>query len=273
MGSLIDEVRDVHVQPGALRFWWLGQQSWIVKTATLTLFIDPYLTPKAKRNTPPFFPPQELTIADYILGTHDHTDHIDRPALGGMMAASPRARLIVPAKAAATLPGNGVPAERITALDGERRSVFSSGNLRVTALRAKHEFFDYSVDFGYPYLQYIIEADGVCIYTAGDTLLYDGMLTALQEWKPDVAFVPINGRDGPRYRRGCMGNMTWQEAADLCGEWGPGLVCPAHYEMFSDNSEDPTKFLDYCAAKYPALHIWTGSPGTGTLISARPVND
>ena len=63
--------------------------------------------------------------------------------------------------------------------------------------------------------------------------------------------LPINGRDGVRYRSNCIGNMTFQEAADLAGEVGTVLVIPGHFDMFAHNGEDPAKFEDYLAAKYP----------------------
>ena len=67
----------------------------------------------------------------------------------------------------------------------------------------------------------------------------------------DVQMLPINGRDARRYRQNCIGNMTWQEAADLAGETGPSMVIPGHWDMFADNSADPAEFADYLDAKYP----------------------
>jgi len=63
--------------------------------------------------------------------------------------------------------------------------------------------------------------------------------------------LPINGRDGARYRRDCIGNMTFQEAADLAGELRPRFVLPGHWDMFADNPGDPDAFSDYLDAKYP----------------------
>ncbi len=266
MMGLISEIRTAAVAPGTIRVWWLGQQSWVLKTPRYTCYIDPYLTPRVKRNTPHFFTPAELTNADFILCTHDHSDHLDRPSIGGMMAASPQAKLILPAKAAATIAQDGVPLQRVIPLDGASHSRFAVSEFGVTAIPAKHEFFDYTPAHGYPYLQYLIEASGRCVYTAGDTLLYDGMLTRLRQFpRISLALVPINGRDAARYAHGCMGNMTWQEAADLCGELQPEVACPAHYEMFSDNSEDPQKFLDYCAVKYPGLNCQL-LPAGGAMV-------
>lgn len=263
-GNLIKEIAEVKVAEGKLRFWWLGQQSWVIKSGGVTIFIDPYLTPKEKRRTQPFFTPEEMTCADLILGTHDHSDHIDRPSIGAMMQASPKAKLVVPQYPASTLPENGVPRERMLPMDDG--VILEVCGVRITALKARHEAFDYTRQFGFPYLQYVIEINGKTVYTAGDTLLYDGMLSRLKMWRIDLAFVPINGRDATRFARGCMGNMTWQEAADFCGELNPSLCCPAHYEMFADNAQDPKPFVDYCKVKYPELNYWVSTPGSSGEI-------
>lgn len=250
---LITEITSSKIETGKYKFWWLGQQGWCVKTAEQTLYFDPYLSEREKRNIPPVCTPEELDNADFILCTHDHIDHLDRPALPGIMKVSKNARLIAPSAAISANEIEGVDKSRITSIDAED-SIDIDG-LSVTAIKAQHEYFD-KTEAGYPYLQYIVKSGGITIYHAGDTLLYNGMIDRLQEFTIDIAFVPINGRDGIRYRRGCMGNMTWQEAADLCGEIKPKLVCPGHWEMFSDNSENPWLFADYCRAKYPEQKFW-----------------
>ena len=106
----------------------------------------------------------------------------------------------------------------------------------------------------YPALQYIIEGNGLRIYHAGDTVRYEGMLPKLQAFGPiAAAILPINGRAGTRYRRNCIGNMTFQEAADLSGELRLRSVIPGHWDMFADNPGDPEAFADYLDAKYPGL--------------------
>jgi L-ascorbate metabolism protein UlaG (beta-lactamase superfamily) len=62
--------------------------------------------------------------------------------------------------------------------------------------------------------------------------------------------IPINGRDAKRYRQNWIGNMTYQEAADLAGDVMPSLVIPGHWDMFEINGEDPVLFADYIDAKY-----------------------
>ncbi|WP_309441889.1 hypothetical protein [Dysosmobacter sp.] len=66
-----------------------------------------------------------------------------------------------------------------------------------------------------------------------------------------MMLLPINGRSASRLRRGILGNMTYQEAADLAGAVKPGLVIPMHYDAYAGNLENPLLFQDYLHVKYP----------------------
>ncbi len=145
---------------------------------------------------------------------------------------------------------DGIAADRCVGMnDGESVRI---GDITIRAIAASHEFLDPDPATGlYPCLQYVIEGGGVRVYHAGDTLRYEGMLAKLQAFGPvDAALLPINGRDAERYRRNCIGNMTFQEAADLAGELKPALVLPGHWDMFADNPGDPDAFMDYLTVKY-----------------------
>ena len=111
-------------------------------------------------------------------------------------------------------------------------------------------------------MSYVIKGNGRSIYHAGDTCVYEGMLTKTKNRSPiDVMFVPINGRDARRLTAGCIGNMTFQEAVDLCGEIAPTLAVPGHYDMFCNNLGSPLEFKAYLEAKYPGIPCWIGEHG------------
>jgi L-ascorbate metabolism protein UlaG (beta-lactamase superfamily) len=257
--ALIRDITDACTEPGSVAFWWLGQNGFAVKGAAATLYIDVYLKEDPRRATPPAFRPVEVVNADLILGTHDHSDHVDRTALPGMLEASPRSRLIVSKVTRARLAAEGYPEERIIGLDDGESVSFPWG--RVCAIRAAHEFFEHDAELGYPHLGFVIEINGVTLFHAGDGVPWEGLLSAVAAHRPDIVMVPINGRDGPRYRRNCMGNFTFQEAADLCGALRPRLSVPMHYDMFPGNQERVENFVDYLDAKYPGLACWVGRAG------------
>jgi L-ascorbate metabolism protein UlaG (beta-lactamase superfamily) len=258
--ALIADVNGSEAPAGVGVFWWLGQHSFILKLGTTRIYIDPYLQPNPARQTPPHFYPEEVTNADLVLCTHDHGDHIDPYALAGVVRASPQAQFVGPGPHRRRLLDIGIPEERLHLLSHEESLAFDG--LTVTAVKAKHEFLEEGPG-GFPYLGYVIRGNGVTAYHSGDTLLWEGLCSHLKRWKLDVAFLPINGRDAVRYRAGCIGNMTFQEAVDLAGELEVGLAVPSHWDMFAMNSEDPQKFVDYLAAKYPTRRAWVGPTGRG----------
>ena len=229
---------------------WLGQMGFLIESEEMTLCIDYYASPDDSRQTPPPVPVDELKNVDIFLGTHDHLDHIDHEAWKIWSKTNPDAKFVFPAAHLETVLADGVTEHNAVGLnDGESIKL---GNVTIHAIAASHEFLDQDPVTGlYPYLQYIIEVDGVKIHHAGDTVRYEGMMPKIKSFgNIDVEILPINGRDAKRYRRHCIGNMTYQEAADFAGEIKPGIVIPGHWDMFADNSEDPRAFADYIDAKY-----------------------
>lgn len=249
--DLIAEVDGRRVAPGTLVFWWLGQHSFIVKTAGHVLYLDPYLSQDPNRLLPPPLRPEEVTNASLVTGSHDHGDHIDHPILSALLRASPRCRLLVPKAALGGLAGDQLDMTRVLGLDDG--GVHEADGVKVTAIKAAHELFDRRKGFGYPYLGFVFEVDGVAFYHSGDTCRYDGLAARLRRWELSAAFLPINGRDAVRLRANCIGNMTYQEAVDLAGSIKVRTAIPGHYGMFAFNTQDPRLFADYLEAKYPRV--------------------
>ena len=233
--------------------WWMGQMGFLMKLGGTLVSIDYYALPAAGRQVPPPVPAEELRGVSLFFGTHNHSDHMDIPSWKIWLKTCPDARFVFPRAHTDFLLREGFPADRLIGMnDGE---TVQAGSLTIHALAAAHEFLDRDPATGlYPCLQYVLEGGGKRIYHAGDTLRYEGMLPALQALGHfDAAILPINGRDATRYRANCIGNMTFQESADLAGELRPGLVIPGHWDMFAANSADPHAFADYLDAKYGDL--------------------
>lgn len=251
--ELIDNIDSCKLSKGQYALWWLGQHSFIVKLGATILYIDPFLSPMEKRLVPPLLKPEQITHAHFFLGSHDHTDHIDREVWPSLAIASPQAKFVVPELLRQGLSDDlQIPVERFVGLDDDQS--YESDNLQITGIASAHEFLDRDAASGhYPYLGYVIEGNGCCIYHSGDCCIYEGLQTKLKQWSFDVMMLPINGRDAKRLATGCIGNMTYQEAADLAGALRPKLTIPTHYDMFAMNQEKPSLFTNYMRIKYPSL--------------------
>jgi L-ascorbate metabolism protein UlaG (beta-lactamase superfamily) len=88
-----------------------------------------------------------------------------------------------------------------------------------------------------------LEAAGLRLYHAGDTIHYEGMEDALRRFDVDVAMLPINGRDAEREGRGIVGNLSEREASWLAAEVGAGVLLPMHYDAFGRNRGEPGELV------------------------------
>jgi L-ascorbate metabolism protein UlaG (beta-lactamase superfamily) len=251
--ALIAEIDGTQVNPGTCACWWLGQHGFAVKLGETIVYIDPFLSALERRSVPPLLRPEELGHADIVLGSHDHADHIDRAAWPVIAAAAPGVTFVTPKLLQEHVADElGLPRARVLGVD--RGINVEIAGVRINGVPAAHELLDADEQTGlHPCIGFVIEGNGVCLYHAGDTCIYEGMQALLRQWQFNVAFLPINGRDARRLSAGCIGNMTYQEAADLAGSLKPGVTIPCHFEMFAMNSEDPQLFVDYMHAKYPSL--------------------
>lgn len=251
MNTFMQSVLETRVPSGSAICWWLGQMGILIKIKDTVLCVDYYASDSPDRQFPPPIPAEEMAGITAFLGTHNHLDHMDHASWRIWAETCPDALFVFPAIHRDEVLSDGIIHERCRGLnDGESCQI---GDVTVSAIASAHEFLAPDPETGlYPCLQYVIESDNLRFYHAGDTLRYEGMLPKLQSFGGfAAALLPINGRDGTRYRRNCIGNMTFQEAADLAGELRPKLVIPGHWDLFADNPGNPEAFADYLDAKYP----------------------
>ncbi len=238
-------------------FWWLGQHSFIIKLDGIVFLVDPFITPSPERLVPPLFSPEDAACVSAVCCTHDHLDHLDPLAVSGL-SSTIQAMFIAPRVHRNRLLSLSVSENRLLLLD-DLETVDLHG-VRFTGIKAAHETFECTADGLHPYLGFVIEGAGKVIYHAGDTVWWEGLQSRLAAWKFDVAMVPINGRDAARLSNNIIGNMTYQEAADLLGGLEVNLTVPTHYGMFEFNTVDVQLFVDYMQVKYPQRKVWAGEP-------------
>lgn len=264
--ELIDEINSTINKKDVISFWWLGQMGFAFKIQDMKIYIDPFLSDFESRLIEPPFSADELIGADYIIGSHNHLDHIDVKAWEVIAKHSKRTKFIVPRMHIPNLCFKmQIDESRFIGLDDDM--MVSLGEIIITGIASAHEFLDMDADGRFPFLGYFIEYKGMKIYHAGDTCIYEGLYERLRRAAPDVMIVPINGRDAIRYKENIIGNMTYQEAVDLVGTVKPKLAVPAHYDMFKSNGENPMKFIEYLNAKYPNIESWVGNHGVRITIN------
>ncbi len=253
--DLISRIEALEVGGRSLAFWGLGQVGVAIKGPTGVIYVDPYLTDSdgeggsLPRTFPPPLAPAAVTNASAVLLTHVHIDHTDPDTVLPLSEASPEARFVAPFTSRDALVDAGLREDRVVV--PEVGEPFEVSGATVTAVPSAHTELEYDAERGYPYLGYVIEWNGVTVYHAGDTVVYDGMVETLSSLDIDVAFVPINGRDYFRTSRGIIGNTGFREAAELAETLDVGLLVPTHYDLIEGNTADPGRFVSHLYATNP----------------------
>jgi L-ascorbate metabolism protein UlaG (beta-lactamase superfamily) len=252
--DLLQEIDSTQPAAGELAIWWLGQSGYALKTASTLLYIDLYLsehltkkyadTPKPhNRMTHAPLRGYEITQAGLVFASHKHSDHLDPETIPELFAASPQAQLVLPMALADHAVSLGIPRERLLPTHGDE--VFTHGGVTIHSFPSAHPDLDYDDASGYPFLGFGLEVDGLRLYHSGDTVVYDGLAARLRAFRPQLVFLPINGRAGGA---GTPPNMDAAEAVALAQSIGNPLVIPHHYDMFTFNTADVDSFVALAAA-------------------------
>ncbi len=252
---------------GSVALWWLGQAGFVIRSASMTLLIDPFLSPRKDRQVVPPFVAEDAPAVDLVLCTHEHGDHMDLPTLQTIMRNSSHTRIVAPLPIVELITKAGIAPERV--LGVQPGNITRLGSATLTPIEAVHNisFPPVVYNFGlqdnslYRFLGYVIELDGVTVYHAGDLLIHHGLVERLRELNIDLALLPINGRSYFREQQNLVGNIDEREAADLAAAAGIKAVVPMHYEMFAANVGRPGFFVDYIRSNHPELTCYIPAHG------------
>ena len=235
-------------RPGQPGLVWLGQAGFWIETGGARVLIDPYLSDSLakkyvgqkndhRRMMPPPLDPDNLPCPNLVLVTHAHTDHMDPDTLAPLAARFPDLPFIVPAAREDVARARIGAGARIFPVDAGERLEPLAG-LRIDVLPAAHEVRERDSAGRHVFLGYGITAEGVTIYHSGDCVPFDGLVPAVAALRPDIALLPVNGRDAQRLSAGIPGNFTPEEAIHLAQKAGAGFLIPHHFGMFSFNTCD-----------------------------------
>ncbi len=237
---------------------WLGQAGFALRFRDVAILIDPYLSDHlAEKYRGTEFPhqrmmaspiaPADIPGVDFVLCTHRHSDHMDPGTLPVIAANHPSCRFVVPRAEIASAIAIGLAEDRIWAVNaGDSVSLAADVQLRVIA--AAHEELTTNDNGQHHFVGYVVRTGKRAVYHSGDCTPYDGLAEKLRAERIDLALLPVNGRDEYRRSRGVPGNMTFDEAVELCQAANIPAFVPHHFGMFDFNTVDPQQ-LRHAAEK------------------------
>ena len=266
--DLINEVSKTKMHEESISFWNLGQAGILLKGTEQDglICIDPYLTrrieeqdPKTefKRAFPPVVAPEMLRDLDGVLVTHGHDDHLDLSSIKEIAKVS-NSMFGIPAPLISLVQPHVEKNSIQAAKNGES---FTIKGFKITPIPAAHTEYETDSFGNHAFLGYFIEVNGIRLFHSGDTIVTPELIEKVKEFRPHVAFLPINGGDYFRTSRGIIGNMSFREAADFSVSVGVDLIVPIHFDMFPNNRENPAYFVDYLFHQYPNQKFHMMVPG------------
>ncbi|GCF08436.1 MBL fold metallo-hydrolase [Dictyobacter arantiisoli] len=267
--NTVQEIQTTSALPrGAVALWWLGQAGFVLRADGMTILIDPFLREMENRAVPPPFTAAECPPVDLILYTHEHIDHLDIPTLEVLAKQPTKPRILAPRPILDQLLRAGVDPESLQGVQPDEEIKIGAATIYPVPAWHGLSFPPVEYSFGkeisnglYRYLGYVVELNGVRIYHAGDTLVFDGLSERLRGFQIDLGLLPINGRSYFREQQSLIGNMDEREAADLAAAANIMAVIPAHYEAFSTNVGRPGFFVDYIVGHHPELTCYIPTHG------------
>src|SRR5436309_3128726 len=121
--QLLDEIESASCP--APRLWWLGHSGFALKYRNAIIYVDPLLSRQHPgRLVAPPFKAKDVTHAGLVLCTHAHAGHLDPDTVPAILAASRRAKVVMPMSAAAHAHALGIAYQRMVTTNADLRVEF-----------------------------------------------------------------------------------------------------------------------------------------------------
>ncbi|MES0864319.1 MBL fold metallo-hydrolase [Ruegeria sp. SCPT10] len=258
---------------GVPGLFWMGQAGFWIETGRHSVLIDPYLSDSlarkytGKKNDHKRMMPAPVLVGDLpepdlVLVTHSHTDHMDPETLGPLLRRFPELTFVVPAACRDTAKQKIGPFANLLLADADQDLSPLEG-LKLRVFPAAHEDLRRDELGQHFFLGYGIEAAGLKIYHSGDSIPFVGLDERIRHFAPDIALLPVNGRDAIRLANGIPGNFTLEEAIEIARD--VPILIPHHWGMFSFNTR-ARKEIEQAADVFSAPRIVLPQVGETLMI-------
>jgi L-ascorbate 6-phosphate lactonase len=241
MAGLLSTIEKKQVSHGIV-LWWLGGSSWVLKSPTILVYVDLFTGPAPKETLSPLTKnyedlilPEEITIADFVLSTHEHVDHCHYESLLPIYQNT-KAKFVGGPSSVAKFKEWGFVEERIVLLAAYER--YHRGQIEFIALPNKD-----CVDPGA--VSYLILTQGITLFEGGDSLYFEGFKEIGHKWGVDIAL--LNFFKNPPDIDMVL-TMTPAQVARAAQDLHAKILIPKHWNIWKELEDDPKVIGSYLSS-------------------------
>jgi L-ascorbate 6-phosphate lactonase len=259
IADLFTQIEETTVAPGQMVLWYLGGAGYALKSARVTLLIDPFIgpghPPTWTRLTPPLFSPGQVRNLQATLLTHEHDDHTDPVALTAIRLRTDAA-LIGSKSSIAVAKQHGWTAKRSQILPYHATLVFE--DLRITAV-PMHDPNAKSSN------GYVIECGSTTLLHCGDSHYFSGFVELARRWTFHAVCVSVAGNPP-----GKLLYMDECDAARTARDTKARQLILHHYDLWQGYTLDPARVVTATAWYAPQTQVVAAPLGEPLVIGGRP---
>ena len=232
--------------PSGVRVYWIGHATVLIRMYDKWIITDPVFSNNIGVVVRRYFEPglnlERLPVMDWVLISHTHLDHLDKPSLRRLKSSR---NLLVPEGGATYVP-DGLFRRTLGVKVGQR---VEEDGVRVTVVGAQHFGGRCLIDNlwdGEPYQGYVIEYRDTTIFFAGDTGYNPHLFKKIGEsFKIDIALIPVgpsgSAASGQSFRRRIHADPF--EAVQLFRDTNARWMVPIHFGTFYRKGDDERKLV------------------------------
>jgi L-ascorbate metabolism protein UlaG (beta-lactamase superfamily) len=239
---------------GEMAITFLGHAGFLLEIGGQNLVIDPNFANwliLVKRLRRPGIAITSLPPIDWVLITHAHMDHLNRPSLRRILGQTRTATgrypgIILPSHTSDIV--RDLKFSQVVEL--ERWMSFNAGGLRITHTPARHWGARVLSDTHRGFGGYVIEGSNQSVYHAGDTAYFEGFREIGERLRPSLAMLPIGAYHPDSFR---TVHASPEDSLQAFQDLGADLMIPMHYGTFrlsQEPMEEPVpRLLEAARAK------------------------
>ena len=217
---MIDQIRS---QQSGTSVWWVGQDSWIIKSGDLVIATDLFLENNGRIAPAPVTPEELAGVLDISFVTHSHGDHFEEFTSKILLEKS-SCIFVMPESCLAEARKMQIPDSRIVV--ARPREPFEVKGIHVEPIRAIHGNSNFAIyyDANLQDCGYLLTINGKVFLQPGDTYLLEDHLFVKNV---DVLFVSPTEH-----------NMYIDPSVILINALDPDYIFPQHHSTVAVNEEN-----------------------------------